>query len=395
MGKLKTSSRGGGKADTLDLGSSAPSKGRESSNLSRGTMIRRFFEFIKLHKLATFLIGLTVLIILLTVPRRIISYVKGPAEKYETAKVKKESLQQTISASGEVQSETQATLRFQASAQLAWVGVKEGDYVKKGQAIASLDKRSLEMTLKKELNDYMNERWDFEQTREDYNITTNPLEQYTLVNEVRRILEKAQFDLNNSVIDVEIADLAKKLATIISPIEGIVTTIESPVAGVNITPATAEFIIADPSAMKFVADVDESDIAAVRIGQEVIISLDSYLEEEFEGQVSRIAFASITTSGGGTAFPVEIPLATNVDQRFKVGMNGDAEIIIESRPETLTVPLEAIKRKEGQEYVQVIEGRKIKEVEVKTGVSSDTKIEILEGLSEGQVVITGEKKKVK
>lgn len=349
-------------------------------------------KFIKTHKIAAIIGSIIFLIAILTVPKRATSYLKGPTEKYKTAKVKKQNLLQTISTSGKVQAENQVTLKFQTSGKLAWVGVKEGDDVKQWQAIASLDKQELKKKLKKELNDYMNERWDFEQGRETYEVTTDDLDRYTLTNEIRRILEKAQFDLNNTVIDVEIADLTEKLATIVSPIDGIVTKIESPIAGVNITPATAEFTVADPSTMKFVANVDESDIGEIRIGQKVITSLDAYSEEEFEGKVGKIAFASITTSGGGTAFPVEILLSENINQKFKVGMNGDAEIILASREEVLTVPLKAIKRKKGKTYVQIIEEKKTKEIEVEIGIEDETKAEITKGLSEDQVVITGEKK---
>lgn len=367
---------------------------RESSSLSPSTKkmkkgAAKILKFIKSHKIAVIISGFILLVAILLIPKRVISYLKGPIEQYETAKVKKQDLSQTISASGKTQAENQAILKFQTSGKLTWVGVKEGDKVKKWQAIASLDKRELEKKFKKELNDYMNERWDFEQTQEDYKETK---ERHLVTDAIKRILEKAQFDLNNVVIDLEIADLAVKFATITSPIDGIVIDIESPVAGVNITPATARFTIADPSMMKFVANVDESDIGRVRIGQKVIISLDAYPEEEFEGEVSKIAFASITTRGGGTAFPVDITLPENIEQRFKVEMNGDVEIIIASGEEVLTVPNEAIKRKAGKTYAQIIEKKEVKEVEVEVGIENGTKTEILKGLSEGQIVITDKKK---
>jgi len=353
----------------------------------------KIIEFIKTHKIAVIVGAIIFLVTILTVPKRVLSYLKGPTEKYETTKVKKQDLYQTISASGKIQAENQAILKFQTSGKLVWVGVKEGDYVNKWQAIASLDKREVEKDLKKDLNDYMSERWDFEQSHEDYETSGLTEEKWLVTNAIKRILQKAQFDLNNAVIDVEITDLAIKLATITSPINGIVTEIESPIAGVNITPATARFTVADPTTTKFVANIDESDIGGVRIGQEVVISLDAYSEEEFEGTVTQIAFASITTRGGGTAFPVDISIPENIDQKFKVGMNGDAEIILASREEVLVVSFDAIKRKAGKTYVQIIEGKKIKEVEVEMGVESETKVEILEGLSEDQIVITGEKKK--
>jgi HlyD family secretion protein len=239
----------------------------------------------------------------------------------------------------------------------------------------------------------MNERWDFDQTREDYQITNDDLSKYTLTNEIRRILEKAQFDLNNTIIDVEIADLAKKLATLVSPIEGIVTAVEPKVAGVNVGPTTASFTIANPGLMKFVADIDESDIGNVALGQKVILTLDAYPDEEFEGEITNIAFAAITTSGGGTAFPVDISLPTETNQKFKVGMNGDAEIITAEKTSVLAVPLEAIITKDGKTSVQVIEGRTVKEVAVETGLESDAEIEIISGIKEGQLVITGKKTK--
>lgn len=322
------------------------------------------------------------------------AYLAGPVAKYETAKVKKEDITSSISASGQIEAERQVTLKFQASGQLVWVGVKEGDMVKKWQAIASLDVREVEKNIKKKLLDYMNERWDFEQSMEDYGIEGIPIEKKgTLTDAEKRILEKAQFDLDNAVLDVEIKDLAKKLATIHSPIDGIVTDIEAPIAGVNITPATATFTVADPSEMKFVANVDESDIGEIRIGQKGEIALDAYLDELFESEVGKISFSAITTRGGGTAFPVHIILPENDEEKFKVGMNGDVEIIVSQVKEVLTVPIEAIIERKGIKLVKLVEERTINEVEVETGVESETKIQILTGLDEGQVVVTGEKKK--
>lgn len=346
---------------------------------------QKSLAYLKAHKIAL-IIGFVLFILsLVFVLPRVQATIKGPIDKYETAKVKKEDILQTVSASGEIEAENQVTLKFQTSGLLTWVGVKEGDSVKKWQALASLDKRELEKNLKKELFDYMNERWDFEQTRDDY-----PGGQ-PLTTAFRRILEKAQFDLDNTVLDVEIKDLAVKLATITTPIEGIVTQIDEPTPGVNITPATATFTIADSSKMKFVANVDESDIGQVRIGQKVKLTLDAYPDEEFEGEVGKIAFAAITTKGGGTAFPVDILLPENEKEKFKIGMNGDAEMIIAQEKEVFTVPIETIKEKNGKRYVEVIEGRSIKEVEVETGIESENEIQIIKGLVEGQVVITEKK----
>lgn len=346
-------------------------------------------KFIKRHKIFT-IIFLVICVGVLFIIFKKFSPLAKPADKYKTVKVKRENLTETVSATGRVQSENQVNLKFQTSGLLAWVGVKEGDRVKKWQAIASLDKRELRKKLEKEMQDYLNERWDFEQTQEDYKEIK---ERHLVTDKIKRILEKAQFDLNSAVLDYEIQNLAVELATIISPIDGIVTHIDTPVAGVNITPATAIFTIADPSKMKFVANIDEADIGKIKLGQKTTIILDAYPKEKIEGKITKIAFSSVTTRGGGTAYPVEISLPENINQRFKIGMNGDVEILITEKKEVLTLPNQAIKEKNGKKYVRLIEGRNINQAEVETGFEGETKTEITKGVKEGQIVILQEKKR--
>jgi len=307
------------------------------------------------------------------------------ATQFKTQFVRRKDLVGTVSASGKIKAQKQVTLKFQTSGKLAWVGVKEGDYVKKGQAIACLDKRELQRKLLKKLRDYSNERWDFEQAKEDY-------KDQILTDTVKRILEKNQFNLDKAVADVEIADIALKLATLISPINGIIIHVDNPVAGVNITPATATFTIADPKVMVFKANVDEIDIAKIKLGQKVAITLDAYPKTKINGQITRIGFAATTTRGGGTAFPVEVKLPANHGLRFKVGMNGDMEVVIEKREKVLAVPNGAIHYKNSKAYVKVLENNRPREKEVKTGLETDTETEITQGLSGNQKVVIGEKK---
>ena len=315
---------------------------------------------------------------------------RGKPEKYSLAKVRRGDLTQTVSASGKTKSQNQVDLKFQTSGLLTWVGVKEGDWVKKWQVIAQLDRRELQKTLDKYLRDYSKQRNDFE---EMWRITYKGAKpEQALTDTARRILEKNQWDLEKAVLDVELKDIALKLATLITPIEGIVTQIDTPIAGVNITPATAVFTIADPNLVIFVVNVDEADISKVRLGQKAIIILDAYSDEEFTGEITKINFEAITTRGGGTAFPVEVVLPVNVDQRFKIGMNGDMEIVIEEKENVLIIPNEAIYYRKGAPYVKVLENGKVKEVEVKIGLETETETEVLEGLKEGQEVITGEKR---
>lgn len=299
---------------------------------------------------------------------------------YKTTTVQRSTVSETVSASGKVIAKKQAVLHFISPGKLTWVGISQGDYVKAGQAIASLDKRELEKNLIKALRDYSKERNDFEEDR------LVSYKDRVFTDTIKRILEKNQWDLDKAVLDVEIKDLALQYATLITPIAGIVTRIDTPVAGVNIA-ATDLFVVSDPSSIVFEAEVDETDIGRVQQGKAVEVTLDSYPDDVFTGTVSRIDFTATTTSSGGTAFLVDIALPDNSNLRFKPGMNGDAEIILKQKENALTVPTEAIFQEDDKNYVYVLEANKPVKKEVQTGVESISRTEITNGLVENEVII--------
>ncbi len=310
-----------------------------------------------------------------------------PPPKYKTTKVTKTTLTQTVAASGKVKAEEEAVLKFQTAGYLKWLGVKKGDRVKRGQIIASLDKETLEKELKQEILDYLNERWNFEKDRRTYHITSDDLDKYSLSYDIRNLLEKAQFDLDRTVLDVEIKNLALKYANLWSPIDGLVTALDTETAGINITPTTATFTISNPASMVFVAKVDEADIGKIKVGQKAEIFLDAYPEEKISSSVSQIDFTSTLTSSGGTAYEVKFSLPTNEEEKFKIGMNGDVEIIVAEKPEALVVPLEAVREKNNKTYVWLVVNGQPKQQEVKTASGNESQTEILSGLAENDEVV--------
>jgi len=301
----------------------------------------------------------------------------------ELATAEERDIYETVMASGEVKAETEVSLKFQTSGQLAWVGVKEGDKVKKWQALASLDKRALEKQLQQELIDFQKEYRDLDQSRDDYDSSS-------ISDEIKRILNDHQDDLNRSVLDVEINQLTLKYATLISPISGIVTQVDIPVAGVNITPATASFVIADPSSLVFQANVDETEVGKTKVGQEIKLILDAYPDEEIELNLDQIGFTSTVTSGGGTAFPIKVKLPVEQEEKYRLGMNGDLEIIIAARQGVLTIPFEAVRDNGDGSYVWLKTANEFVKQPVETGFSNDFYTQILTGINPGdQVVVAG------
>ncbi len=304
--------------------------------------------------------------------------------KVETVKTGEMSI--SLSASGEIAAERDATLQFEAGGLLSWVGVKKGDRVGKGQAIASLDSRELKKQLQKSLNLYQSQRDDFEQTQADYQEIKD---KYLLTDEIRRILDKTQNSLNNTVLEVELNDLALRYSTIYSPFAGEIIAVSAPFAGVNILPTTATFRVVDPKSLYFQALIDETDIPKVKIGSKVALRLDAFPDQTFDAVVGNIDLNSTLSGGGGTAYQTKITFLGETRDFFRLGMNGDAEIILANLPKVLLVPLSALSEKEGKTYLWKVEGGKAKKAEVKIGATNDDFAQVTDGLSEGEKVITG------
>lgn len=322
------------------------------------------------------------------------NYVRSTVKKTETAKVKRGDLEEKLTISGTIDADEKATLRFQTSGRLAWVGVKEGDYVKKYQAIASLDQREVKKDLEKDLQDYLTQRWNFDQQREDYNIKTqSPNDAGHLTVAQRRIMEKAQFTMNKSVLDVEIQNLSVEFSNLFTPIEGIVTKLNAAFAGMNVTPATSEFEVINPDSIFLSISAEQGDVVKLREGETGDLVLDSYPDKTLSGEINQISF---TPKAGetGTVYAVKFKFNdNNSGYKYRVGMTGDVSFVTEKKGNVLYLPLKFVKSenglpagKAGKKYITVKTGEKMEKRYVTTGMETDSDIEITSGVQVGETV---------
>jgi len=301
----------------------------------------------------------------------------------------RETIKEEITLTGSVDATTKANLQFQTSGQLAWVGVKVGDKVKKYQAIASLNKEVLKKQLQADFNTYRSALATFDDTQDDYKTQKDNL---TLNDDMKRILVRSQNTLDNSVINYELQDLTLKYATLTSPISGIVTDVEQPNSGVNITPASSNFFIIDPTSIYFKAQIDQEDVTRVKVGDKTTITLDSFSGEEFTSEVTYISFIPVSGQTS-TVYEIRFKLVgdNNQDLKYRLGMDGDAIISLKEIPNSLTLPIDAVRQDKDEPYVFVKsnDSQTLVKKSIKTGIETDNTVEILEGLSENdQVVIS-------
>jgi len=295
----------------------------------------------------------------------------------------REDIVASITISGRVDAKEKARLRFASGGKVVYLGAKEGDSVKKGQIIATIDRSTLQKQLDQNLNTYMQKRNDFENIQDD-------IKDRTLDTIEARSVAAKQYDLENQVLNVEIQSIAIANTTITSPLNGILTVSPTNVTGVQLL-ASDYFEIVNPQSLVFRASIDEIDIDRIKKGQTGQISLDAYDGEKIDTYISYISYTS-NESSSGTVFLLEFPINEQNIDKYRIGMNGDVSIKIAEKQNVLTIPLDAISERDNKTFVKVKadNDEQLVEREIKVGLESDDKVEVLEGLSESDQVVLPE-----
>jgi RND family efflux transporter MFP subunit len=305
------------------------------------------------------------------------------SKKEVTYTVTRETLQDVLVLSGKVDADEKVSLRFQSGGRLAWVGVKEGDVVKQYQGIASLDQRQLEKSLQKYLNTFSRERADFDQSLDDNDTLTIDLKQ-EVRDRAKRTLDQSQLDLNNTILDVELQTLAKEYAYLYSPIDGIITHVGAPAAGMNVA-ITDTFDVINPDTIFFALSADQTEVVRLGEGMLAKITLDAYPDEQIAGSITSIAFTP-TTSETGTVYEVKMGISGLQNMKYRLGMTGDAEFILKEIPNVVAIPFEYIIDENDKQYVnKKLNGKKVK-IEIKTGNEYDGLVQVTDGLYAGDVI---------
>jgi RND family efflux transporter MFP subunit len=308
---------------------------------------------------------------------------QAAAPTYKFVRPEVRDLTKTLEVSGVVDAKQKANLRFALGGKLVYLGAKEGDWVKKHQTIATIDQRELQKRLKQDLNAYVRERWDWETTQDQTDYNVEPLE-------TRRSLDQQQTQLNDTVLNVEIQDIAISNTYLTAPFAGILVSTPVTTPGVNIA-ATEAFELVDPDTLVFKAAVDEADIATVSLDQPAQIELDAYPDKPFASYISAIGFKS-QQSSSGSIFVVELPIeGEDLLNRYRLGMNGDVTIKLETKPSVLVIPLDATRQRDESIFVDIRTGENtVEEREIKIGLETDEYVEVLSGLTVDDEVVLPE-----
>jgi Cu(I)/Ag(I) efflux system membrane fusion protein len=175
----------------------------------------------------------------------------------------------------------------------------------------------------------------------------------------------------------------KRTMTFRSPVSGVVTE-KKAVQGMRFMPGEALYQVSDLSAVWVVADVFEQDLGQVKTGAKVQIKINAYPDKLLEG---RITYVYPTLKAETRTVPVRVEL-TNPGLLLKPGMFAQMEMQVGGKTQVVTVPVSAVIDSGTRQIVliQLKEGR-FEPREVKLGARSDTHVEVLSGVKEGEQVV--------
>ncbi len=319
--------------------------------------------------------------------------------KTEALEVK--SIAEYLQADGAVTPQNQATLHFQTGGKLVYFPFKEGDSVYQGQTIASLDTFTLQKQLQLTANSYeiaknaANQILQYQQAgvlegQQRVSLDTTSKQGYSAISEtdviynnIKRIVDNAFLSQNSAQINVDLANYAITLASITSPINGIITHMDVTTPYVNVTSATS-FIVADPDSLVFRANVSENDIDFISVGNSVTIRLNSGNGKSISGTVSKIYPDKVTLVTGQRIYQVDIE-AAQAGSLSVMGQSGTVLIQSNSQNNVKLIPTWTVLN---HDSVWVFANGKPVLRNVSVGKTHGDLTEILSGLEINDRVIT-------
>jgi HlyD family secretion protein len=359
-------------------------------------------------------------------------------------KVVKRNITQIVTATGTINPDFQVKISAEATGEIVSLNVKEGDAVKKGQLLLKIkpetyiaQKNRAEASLrsvKASLNYYKASLNQAEITLK----RVQALYDKKLASDSELETAKTQFESAQGGYDAQKASVEQAEAglneakenlyktTVYAPMNGVVTSLKvelgERVLGSGYSSGSELLTVSDLSIMEATVDVDENDVVFVALGDTARIKIDAFSGKSFNGVVTEIGNSAKST--GTTSQDQVVNYAVKIkivdkESTIRPGMSCDARIETETKKDVWAVPIQSVTARgettsipappsnnnqvqvtdnriktnkatvKPKEIVFVVNNNQVKVVDVKTGISDDSYIEIESGLSGNEQVVSG------
>ena len=312
-----------------------------------------------------------------------------------------------LTASGYVVAQRKAAIASKGTGRLVYLGVVEGDQVKKDQVIGRLEDNDIRAELEQakanlklqqaDLNDSKN---TFNRVKELFEKGLSSQQEYDQVEaNYNRILASIEV----AKAGIQAAEVALENTLIRAPFDGTVLTKNAEVGeivapfGGSTTSKTAVVTIADMKSLLVETDVSESNIEKIKEGRECEITLDAYPEKSYQGYVFKI----VPTADRSKATVLVKVGFKNYDSRVLPEMSAKVSFLSEKNENeenqlpVLTIPLSAVEEINGKKVVYFVMNDKAVQSEITTGRLLRNYVEVVSGLKEGDEIIDNLNEKIK
>jgi HlyD family secretion protein len=346
----------------------------------------------------------------------------------ELESVSMRALTPTVLASGSLTYESQVTLAPEVTGRVKEILVAEGDHVKRDQLLMRLDPAAPRAAIEQSRAMVRQARLSIERRQVDYDAQVIKVKRYQALqgkgmvdaNSLEQLVsarDLAEVDLRTSrealsQAQAQLSQAEEQLAKteIRSPLDGKVTAIYVKV-GQTAVPSFSGIAgstlvdVADTTSIDAEINVDETDIARVRVGAEARVVPAAFPDKTLTGKVDQVAIAPRTQLGGQTkSYPVRIRLENTANVVFHPGMSCRAEVLTGSQEDekVLAVPVQSVRYEDNPDSatkgaktlasVFVFDNGRAQKRAVTTGTADDSYIAITDGLKSGDRVVVGPSK---
>ena len=358
--------------------------------------------------------------------------IAGQVPLVDAAPVTQGLIEEKISRTGDITPSAQVTISSKVQGWVGKINVREGDLVKTGQVLVTLDTREAEATVAQaeasleaakarlkqvkataeetiqsqiqqtkanlelaeadlkraqelhEKNFIARQQLDEVRTKynvakANYDLAQNSIRQRTWENDIA--LAEAQVNQAKATLELNKAQLANLV--ILSPMNGGITKrFVDP--GTMVKDTTPILTLMDLAEMKMVVNVIEKEFIYLQKGQAVKITVTAFPDRVFSGRIEIITPA-LELQSRTAEIQISIP---NPGLVLKPGMFGRAEVLLRSNPQAVLVPIQSLMTEGGQDWLYVLKDDKVARRPVRKGAVRDTVVEILQGVVPGERVIT-------
>lgn len=393
------------------------------------------------------ILGVLVIVIVVLVAGRKAGWIgEDFAISVAVQKVENKTITESITANGKIQPKMEVKISPDVSGEIIELFVMEGDQVKAGEPlcvikpdiyISALNRAEAALNSSKARQAQVQAQeiergLAFKRAQQLFDSGAIPDSEYETAEAAWKVAQAevraAEFAVKSAEASVAEASEQLTKTRIYAPISGTISLLNvekgERVVGTNMYAGTEMMVVADLDKMEVLAQVNENDIVKIELNDTALVEVDAYLNRKFKGVVTEIANSAKVTGNATdqvTNFDVKVLLikesyADLIDSTarnfypFRPGMSATVDVLTNTRENVISVPIAAVTTRaqekdsvqgqtaslqsvvpdagEPSEVVFVNNNGRARMVRVRTGIQDNVSIEIEEGLSEGDEVIT-------